>query len=73
MKYKTIFLIITLILFSLSACSKKQEEELETIVAAKNYIDVAEVEIKTIEETVTYSGTLEAAKAAYVVSVLNSA
>ena len=66
MKYKTIFLIITLILFSLSACSKKQEEELETIVAAKNYIDVAEVEIKTIEETVTYSGTLEAAKAAFV-------
>ncbi len=66
MKYKTIFLIITLIIFSLSACSKKQEGEIETIVAAKNYVDVAQVEIKTIEETVTYSGTLEAAKSAFV-------
>jgi RND family efflux transporter MFP subunit len=66
MKYKTIFLIITLILFSLSACSKKQEGELETVAAAKNYVDVAKVEIKTIEETVTYSGTLEAAKSAFV-------
>ena len=66
MKYKTIFLIITLIIFSITACSKKQDGEIETIVAAKNYVDVAEVEIKTIEETVTYSGTLEAAKAAFV-------
>ncbi len=66
MKYKTIFLIITLIIFSITACSKKHEGEIDTIVAAKNYVDVAEVEIKTIEETVTYSGTLEAVKAAFV-------
>jgi len=66
MKYKIIFLIITVIIFSLSACSKKQEGELETIAATKNYVDVAKVEIKTIEETVTYSGVLEAAKAAFV-------
>ena len=66
MKHKTIILTITLIVLFLSACSKKQEAELETIAAAKNYVDAAEVEIKTIEETVTYSGTLEAAKAAFV-------
>ena len=66
MKFKTILLIITLIILPLSACSPKKEAELETIVAGKNYVEVAEVEIKNIEETVTYSGTLEAAKAAFV-------
>ncbi len=66
MKYKTIFLIITLIIFSLTACTPKKETELETIVATKNYVDVAAVEIKTIEKTVTYSGTLEAARSAFV-------
>lgn len=66
MKLKTILLIITLIILSLSACSQKQEAELETIAAGKNYVEVTEVEIKDIEETVTYSGTLEAAKAAFI-------
>ncbi|GEM_PF-947416 len=66
MKFKTILLIITLIILSLNACSQKQEVELETIAAGKNYVEVAEVEIKDIEETLTYSGTLEAAKAAFV-------
>lgn len=64
MKLKTILLIITLIILSLAACSQKQEAELETIAAGKNYVEVTEVEIKDIEETVTYSGTLEAVKAA---------
>ncbi len=66
MKTKTILLIITLIILSLSACSQKQESELETIAAGKNYVEVTEVEIKDIEETLTYSGTLEAAKAAFI-------
>jgi len=66
MKIKTILLIITLIILSLTACSQKQEAELETIAAGKNYVEVAEVEIKDIEKIVTYSGTLEAAKAAFV-------
>jgi len=66
MNYKIVTLALILIVMSFTACSQKAIVEEEIISTGKNIVQVEKVKIKDIEEVVTYSGTLEAEKAALV-------
>ncbi len=66
MKYTKLCISLLLILIVVVGCSKKKSGAQEIVSTGKNFVTVDKVVKKDIEEIITYSGTLEADRSAYI-------